>query len=83
MNDTTDEAIEVAGFIAAAVHYPRMADLVAHAIRYCAQEGCALDDDQATQLYRAMAETSDGVARAIASEIDAYSVRLIEKQGLA
>lgn len=73
----TDEAITLAGEIAGEVYYPRVADAVALAIRYCALHATPLDDDQCTALYRATFEAGDGVMADIAHQVDLFAMRQV------
>lgn len=72
MTTHSHDAEGIAGIIAVRVWYPRVADAVAGAIRHCALEGCALDDDQTTQIYRAVMEAGDGVLEQISLAVDEF-----------
>ena len=71
---SSDDAMRLAGQIVTDIWYPKMADLVALAITHCTLHATPLDDDQATQLYRAAFEAMDGVFSAIAHAIDTDTV---------
>ena len=80
MTQHSDDAMRLAGQIATQLWYPRIADLVALAITHCTLNKTPLDDDQATQLYRAALEAGDGIYDAIAHMIDEQAVHTFMRE---
>lgn len=72
--------MRLAGRITSDIWYPRMADLVALVITHCTLHATPLDDDQATQLYRAAFEAGDGVFSEIAHAVDTDAVLAFRRE---
>lgn len=71
MTTHSDDAKRLAGDIACSIVYPRFADMIVTAQRYCGWDGCELRDEQVEQITRAMVEALDGTLDAITGCIDA------------
>lgn len=75
----SDEAQALAGHIACGVWYPRAAEFISYAIRFCTMDAEPLTDSQCEQIYRAAFEAGDGVLDSIAGVLDARTAyRLLE-----
>jgi hypothetical protein len=71
MSTHSDEALSLAGDICCSCVYPRIADLVASAKKYCDWDACPLTIEQEEQLIRAVAEATDGMLDRVAGCVDA------------